>query len=121
MAILSGFLTLLLFQLAGTELEHWLHVPVPGPVIGMVLLAGWMLLRGAGKHEDVETTSDGLLGWLPLLFVPAGVGVVTELGLLRTAWLPVSVGLVGSTLLTLVVTVGVMQWFARRTRNRRQA
>ena len=116
MAILRGFLTLLVFQLVGTELEHWLRVPVPGPVIGMVLLAGWMLARGAGKHTDVETTADGLLGWLPLLFVPAGVGVVTELGLLRASWLPVSVGLVGSTLLTLGVTAGVMEWFARRRR-----
>ena len=91
MGILRGFLTLLVFQLAGTELEHWLRVPVPGPVIGMVLLAGWMLARGKGRHADVETTADGLLGWLPLLFVPAGggggdgtwaaaVGVAADLG-----------------------------------------
>ena len=116
MVILRGFLTLLVFQLVGTGLEHWLHVPVPGPVIGMMLLAGYMLLRGAGKHGAVETTADGLLGWLPLLFVPAGVGVVTELALLRAAWLPVTVGLAGSTLLTLVATAGVMEWFARRRR-----
>jgi holin-like protein len=118
MGILRGFLLLLLFQIAGTGLEHWLRVPVPGPVIGMVLLAVWMVLRGKGKHEDVEKTADGLLDWLPLLFVPAGVGVVTEFGLLRSAWLPVSVGLVGSTLLTLVVTAGVMELFARRGRAR---
>ncbi len=114
MAILRGFVVLLLFQLAGSLVEGWLRVPVPGPVIGMVLLAGWMVLRGPGRHEAVETTADGLLGWLPLLFVPAGVGVVTELALLRAAWLPIGVGLVGSTLLTLAATAGVMEWFARR-------
>ncbi len=113
----------MLFQLAGTGVERWLKIPVPGPVIGMILLAGWMLVRGAGKHQDVEVTANGLLGWLPLLFVPAGVGVVTEFALLRSAWLPISVGLVGSTLLTLVVTVAVMEGFARRSRirNKRSA
>ena len=111
---LRSFLALLLFQLAGAVLQTLLHLPLPAPVIGMALLAAWLAWRGEHRHRSLRRTSDGLLGWMGLLFVPAGVAVVANLTLLRTAWLPLSVGLVGSTGLTLLVTAGVMHWLRPR-------
>ena len=59
----------------------------------------------AWEVTDVVRVSDGLLGGLALLFVPAGVGVVQYLGLLRQQALALGAALVVSTVLTLLVTV----------------
>ena len=114
MATLRSFLVLLLFQAAGALLQAVLHLPLPGPVLGMTLLAVWLLLRPNHPQEPLYRTADGLLGWLGLLFVPAGVGVITDLALLRAAWVPVTVALLGSTLLTLMATAGTMVLCTRR-------
>lgn len=114
MAVLRSFFLLLIFQLAGEVLRTTAHIPVPGPVLGMVLLAAWYGLRRGAPLAEMEQTADGLLGWLGLLFVPAGVGIFANFALLRSAWLPISVALVGSTLLTLVVTASIMHRLGRR-------
>ncbi len=114
MQILQSFLTLLLFQLAGTLLQTLLHIPIPGPVLGMALLAAWLLARPQHPQLELTRIANGLLAWLGLLFVPAGVGIIANLALLRGAWFPIVVGLLGSTLLTLLVTAAVMHWLERR-------
>ena len=55
-------------------------------------------------------TAETLIGHMGLLFVPAGVGIITELGVLRAEWLPITAGLIGSTVLSLAVTGLVMHW-----------
>ena len=111
--ILRSFFVLLLFQALGTALQALLRLPIPGPVLGMALLAAWLLLRRGNADSESEfalrKTSNGLLAWLGLLFVPAGVGVFTYLPLLRASWLPIAVALTGSTLLTLAATALVMK------------
>ena len=105
---------LLLFQLAGEALRAATHIQVPGPVIGMVLLAAWYIFRRRNPEPALEQAADGLLSWLGLLFVPAGVGIVANLALLRAAWLPISVALIGSTFLTLIATAWIMHHLGRR-------
>ncbi len=120
MAVVRSFFALLLFQLGGEALSRFAHIPVPGPVLGMVLLATWYIARRRAPGAGTETVADGLLGVLGLLFVPAGVGIVANLPLLRAAWLPITVALLGSTLLTLVATAFAMHLaqtrLARRSR-----
>jgi putative effector of murein hydrolase LrgA (UPF0299 family) len=115
MAILRSFFVLLLFQLAGEALRTAAHLPIPGPVLGMVLLAAWYIARKREPSPAIQQTADTLLGWLGLLFVPAGVGIIANLALLRAAWLPITVSLVGSTLLTLLVTAWLMQRLGSRS------
>ncbi len=114
MSMIKPIFILLLFQLAGEALRAITHIKVPGPVIGMVLLAAFYILRRRDPEPALEQAADGLLSWLGLLFVPAGVGIVANLALLRAAWLPISVSLVGSTFLTLVVTAWIMHRLGRR-------
>ena len=114
MEVLRSFGILLLAQLVGEALHRALHLPLPGPVLGMALLALVLLLRRRPPDEALVKTSNGLLRWLGLLFVPAGAGVVANLGLLRSAWLPIAVALVVSTLLTITVTALVMQVLLKR-------
>ena len=114
MQLLRGFCALLLFQFAGTVVKAGTRSQLPGPVIGMALLALWLLLRSRQSHTDVERVANGLLSVLGLLFVPAGVGIMVNLALLRASWLPLSVGLVGSTLISLAATAWVMSALERR-------
>lgn len=114
MATLRSFLILLAAQLAGEALHRALHLPLPGPVLGMALLAAILLLRKREPDAALVQTSNSLLRWLGLLFIPAGAGVVANLDLLRSAWLPITVALLLSTAFTVAATALVMQWLLRR-------
>ncbi len=110
-----GTLTLLLLcQLAGELVARLLHLPVPGPVLGMLLLFGGLLLRG-GVPAAVQDTAAGLLRHLSLLFVPAGVGVMVHAARLEAEALPIVVALFGSTLFGVAVTAKIMAALLRRT------
>lgn len=108
------YLTLILCcQLVGEVAAVALHLPVPGPVIGMACLFAILLLRG-GVPAGLGQVADGILNNMGLLFVPAGVGVLLHMGLLGADWLAVSVALILGTLLTIVVTAWVMLWLGGR-------
>jgi len=106
--MLESLAVLLFCQLIGELIVLFLEIPIPGPVVGMVLLFLGLLIRG-NIPEPLSQTANGLLGQLSLLFVPAGVGVMTHLTLLGNEWLPLSVSLIVSTLLTIAVTGLLMQ------------
>jgi holin-like protein len=115
MSMLQSIFILLLFQLAGETLRALTRISIPGPVLGMILLAAFYMLRRREPSPPLQQASDALLNWLPLLFVPAGVGIIANLALLRAAWLPISVALITSTFLTLVLTAWIMHRFGPRT------
>jgi holin-like protein len=107
-------------QFVGEALRQTLHLPLPGPLIGMVLLTMLLVARGsAGAAPEraippsLLSAADGLIVNMGLLFVPAGVGIIAELDVLRRGWLPILVGLVVSTVLGLIVTGLVMHHVSR--------
>jgi holin-like protein len=104
---LDSILILLVYQLAGEIAVRLLGIPIPGPVLGMVLLFGSMLVFRPAA-ERVEKTGAALLENLGLLFVPAGVGVVMYLSLIGTEWLPITASLILSTMVAILVTAGIM-------------
>ena len=110
--MLEAVAVLLLCQLAGELIVAAMNLPVPGPVIGMALLFGGLLWRGQ-VPDSLGEAAHGLLGQLSLLFVPAGVGVMTHLTLLGDQWLPLTASLIVSTLLTIAVTGWLMQRLVR--------
>lgn len=112
--MIRSLFLLLLFQLIGESLYRALHLPIPGPVIGMALLAAWLLFKPSMLDTEMETTAWGILRVMGLLFVPAGVGIVASLGLLRAQWLPILAGLIGSTVLSLLGTAWLMHILLRR-------
>lgn len=116
--MLGALTILLVYQLVGEAIAHGLDLPVPGPVIGFGLLFLSLLLR-RGVPENLRTTTDGLLQHLSLLFVPAGVGVMVHLARLREEWLPISVALVASTVLTIACTALTMRWLLRVSAKKR--
>ncbi len=80
MDALRGFAWLLLAQSAGEALVRLAHVPLPGPVLGLLILL--VALRWEPVRRPVQAAADVLLAHLSLLFVPVGVGVMTHVGLI---------------------------------------
>ena len=106
--MIHALLGLLGCQLAGEILSHLTGLPVPGPVLGLVLMLGFLLIRRS-VPAPLETESQTLLSHLSLLYVPAGVGIISHLQRVREEWLPLSVALVASTAITIAVTALTFQ------------
>jgi holin-like protein len=111
--MIESLALIFLCQLAGEVLVRLTHLPVPGPVIGMGLLFAGLVIR-RGPSEKLESTANGLLSHLSLLFVPAGVGIMLHLDRIAAQWLPILAALLVSTALTIGVTGWVMQRLAKK-------
>jgi holin-like protein len=116
----SAIAILLGLHLVGEVLQQTLHLPLPGPLIGMFLLTVVLVARGTAGAAAERAVSpsllmaaNGLIANMGLLFVPAGVGIIAELGVLRREWLAILAGLLVSTLLGLAVTGLVMHHVSR--------
>jgi holin-like protein len=116
MNFLNGITLLLVYQLVGEVTVRLLSLPIPGPVLGMVMLFLTLMVRGY-TPEPLENASSALLSHLSLLFVPAGVGMMSHFGRIADEWLPITLALFLSTIITMVATAGIMQitsrWFTR--------
>lgn len=103
-----GWLTVILVcQLIGEAVSTGFGLPVPGPVIGMVILFAGLVVKG-GIPDELGKVTGFLLSNLSLLFVPAGVGVILHFGVLSVDWVPITAALIVSTGLTVAVTALIM-------------
>ena len=109
---LAALITLLVFTLAGQILAHVSGLPIPGPVLGMALLLAALMIRGRVSAE-LERVSALTQRHLSLLFVPAGVGLMTHAAALRAEGVPLLVTLIVSTLLALGATAFILQRLRR--------
>lgn len=109
--LLPGLLDVLVCWAVGEVVSAALDLPVPGPVLGLLLL---LVLLQVQPEPRAEPVADGLLRLLPLLFVPAGVGVVEHLDVLRNFLLPAVLGLVVPLLLGVALTGVVVDRLSRR-------
>lgn len=105
--MLNSLTLMLCCQLVGETLVAALRLPVPAAVLGMVMLFVILLWKGR-ISPDLAKVSDALLSNLALLFVPAGVGIMTNFALLSRDWLPLSAAILCSTLAAIAVTAGTM-------------
>jgi holin-like protein len=127
--MIASLSLILLCQLAGEVFVRSLGLPMPGPVIGLMLLLVLLLMRdrfatlarGPLQDGSVESTSRGLLANLSLLFVPAGVGVVQKLDLIVDHGMAFLGVLVISVLVTLLVTVATFLLASRLMTRERQS
>ena len=121
--MLRAFAILLTCQLVGEAITRSLELPLPGPVLGLVILVAILFAAERWRLADSSTidetslgkVSNGLIATLGILFVPAGVGVIQEGCLLGTYGVALAAALLVSTVLTLVVTVWVFVGVSRLT------
>lgn len=109
---LTGLAWLLVCQSAGEALSRLLHLRLPGPVVGMLILL--FALRWHKLREPVGRTADMLLSHLSLLFVPVGLGVITHTGLIAQYGLRILLVLVLSTWVGLATTALTLRVLLRR-------
>lgn len=111
-----GALTLLLvFQLIGEVIVQLAALPIPGPVIGLLLLFLTLCVRGS-LATPLRDTANGILQHLSLLFVPAGVGVMVHFARIAGEWLPILAAVLVSTALAIAVSALVMRALMRGRR-----
>lgn len=104
--MIEGLLELFAFQALGTLLANSLHLAVPGPVVGMLLLLAFLTVRPPHEEAPVLRAGGRILDELPLLFIPAGVGLVGCVQVIRHQWLPISTAMVLGWAAGLLATVG---------------
>ncbi len=110
---IHGIAILFICQFIGEVLVRLLGIPVPGPVIGMVLMLA-LLLKLGRIPPGIRLASSGLLSHLALLYVPAGVGMMVHFRLIAADWLTIVVALIVSTLVAMGVSALVLGYFVRR-------
>ncbi|GHA85606.1 CidA/LrgA family protein [Modicisalibacter luteus] len=113
MPLIMGMSVLLGCQFLGELLSRGLAIPVPGPVLGMVVLLVVLLILGR-VPDSLRLAGEGLLRYLTLLFVPAGVGLMVHFELIKADFWVLGITLVLSTAVTLAVTGKVLDRLAKR-------
>ncbi len=111
--LLRGLTWLVLFQLIGTAINHLLVPVLPGPIIGLLLMLGFLVWKGE-VGEPLSLAASSLLRYLPLLLVPPAVGVmVYAKDIAADFW-----AIVGALVLSLVIAMGfvgvLMQHLVKR-------
>lgn len=96
-----------------------LPLPVPASIYGMVLLFV-LLLTGALKVNQVKDAGKFLIEIMPVMFIPAGVGLISSWGVLRPILVPVSVITVVSLLTVMSASGTITQWVIRKKRKKEE-
>ena len=116
--MLKSVFIILLYQLIGELFQKFFGLSIPGPVIGLVLLLLTLLLIQKRQRvlikEDLFNSAEILLNYLPLLFIPVGVGVVMHLSLLEDNLASVVLVIILGTLSTLALTGYIMEKILRK-------
>ena len=110
--MLGALTVLLVYQLIGEIIVQFLRLPIPGPVVGLLLLFLTLCLRGK-LAEPLRDTANGILQHLSLLFVPPGVGVMVHFARVSGEWLPILLAVLISTALAIRVSALVMRALMR--------
>ena len=100
---------------AGELLKFLIPLPIPASIYGLVIMFA-ALCTGILKLEHVEKTADFLVNIMPLMFIPAGVGLMKEWGALSEIWLPFAVTIVVTTVVVMAVTGRVTQRVMRKSK-----
>lgn len=112
--MIAGLCVILICQLIGEAVVRGLGVPVPGPVLGLMMMLALLLLRdrypsmalGPLRGDEIVGVARGLLANLSLLFVPAGVGIIQLINVLLEHGWAIAVALAVSVIATLLITAG---------------
>ncbi|QFJ54222.1 CidA/LrgA family protein [Pseudobutyrivibrio xylanivorans] len=118
MKYLKQFLIILIISLVGEILKATLPLPVPASIYGMVILF-LCLVTKVIKLEQVKDAGKFLIEIMPVMFIPAGVGLMVSWGDLKPILLQVSVITVITVFTVMAATGLVSQWIIRRDKEDR--
>lgn len=108
MKYIKQFVIIIFITFLGELLHYYLPLPVPASIYGMILMFAALEFKII-KLDSVKETGNFLVQIMPVMFIPAGVGVMDAWGILRPVILPVVVIMAVSTVAVMGVSAGVTQ------------
>lgn len=112
MRYVKQFLIILAISFLGEMLKYLIPLSIPASIYGLVLLF-LALLTGVLKLEQVKETADFLVEIMPVMFIPAAVGLIDSWGILKPICVPVIVITFITTIVVMVASGRVTQWVIR--------
>ena len=119
MKYLRQFLIIALVSFAGEGLRALIPLPIPGSVYGLVLML-LLLCTGALKVDAIRGASSFLIEIMPVMFIPAAVGLLDSWEALRGMLVPFVVIVLGTTVFVMAVTGRVTQFVIRREEGKKE-
>jgi holin-like protein len=117
--MLAAFLLTLLLIVFGEAVTTALEIPVPGPVVGLLVLAVVFAAR-EGPTPAMSRMFDAIIPYAPMLFVPAGAGVIAHADAIAANWLAIVSVITLGTFAVLLVTGLIVQALVRMLSARRK-
>lgn len=108
MKFLIQFMIIIAFSFLGELLHYILPLPIPASIYGIVLLFVALELKWV-KVKDIRETSSFLIAVMPVMFVPAAVGLIDSWKSIGNSWLEYII----VTVLTTFVVMGVSGWITQ--------
>ena len=102
--------------LMGELISGLLNLPIPGNILGMLILL-LLLCTKVIKLEQIETVSTFLLYYLAFFFIPAGVGLMTSVGVIKDTWLKLIIVCILTTSIVIASTGLIVQFVSRKVSN----
>ncbi|WP_037316702.1 CidA/LrgA family protein [Salegentibacter sp. Hel_I_6] len=96
------------FLLLGELITYFFEIPIAGNILGMFLIFIALRLKLI-KLEDVKPASDKLIKYLVLFFIPYGVGLMVYFEIIADYWMPISIAVIASTVITLYISALIIE------------
>ena len=118
--MLQGILTLLLFQFFGECFVKLFALKIPGPIIGMVLLLLFLLLRKS-SFPALDVSVSWLLRYLPLFIIPAASGIITQIDTISNEAFAILSSLIVGTFLALAFSAKLIDVLISRKEQKHES
>lgn len=116
MKLFREALIVLGIYLIGEILSSTLSLPIPGNILGMVILFV-LLCTKTIKVDQISNVTNFLLDHLAFFFIPAGVGLMSSIGIIKATWLQLLIVCIITTAVIIAVTGITVQFVAERKKN----
>lgn len=113
--MLKGIITLLLFQFIGECISKLFSLFIPGAVIGMILLLIFLIIRKS-SFKSLDLVINAHLRYLPLLFIPAAMGIITQIDKIVEELFAITITLFVGTLISLAISAKIMDYIIYKER-----
>ena len=115
MKLFREALIILGIYLLGELLAGSLNLPIPGNILGMIILFV-LLCTKIVKVDNISNVTNFLLNHLAFFFIPAGVGLMTSIGIIKSTWLQLLIVCLSTTIIIIGVTGIIVQAISKRTK-----
>jgi Putative effector of murein hydrolase LrgA len=110
-------LIILGIYLVGEFLSTSLHLPIPGNILGMIILF-ILLYTKVVKVDNISNVTSFLLDHLAFFFIPAGVGLMASMGIIKSTWWQLLVVCLSTTVIIIGVTGIIVQMISKRSKEK---